>query len=315
MAKRKNIDAVSPEGAPETSPPQNEPIKIEPASLAASSELPTLESPSISPATPVIEPDAEITPVSEPEVLAKPITVSEVLAAAPAEMTAKPDPIIIAARPRFALRPRHKRYAMLAASVAIAAVMGAVVGVATRDGLRAPPPPPRVDVAGIEERKALQQSVGRLAKEVTTLKASLDAANKVAHSQIAKITERFDRAASAEITGSISAPQTTAAALQPATPAANQTLVPLPQPRMAAVETKPPALARPSVVQGWEIRDARDGYVYVQGHGDIYQVVPGAPLPGLGPVESVKRTDGRWVVTTRKGIIVSMRDRRYFESF
>jgi hypothetical protein len=68
-------------------------------------------------------------------------------------------------------------------------------------------------------------------------------------------------------------------------------------------------------VQGWEIRDARDGYVYVQGHGDIYQVVPGAPLPGLGPVESVKRTDGRWVVTTRKGIIVSMRDRRYFESF
>ena len=66
-------------------------------------------------------------------------------------------------------------------------------------------------------------------------------------------------------------------------------------------------------MQGWTIRDARDGFVYVQSHGEIYQVVHGAPLPGLGPVESVKQQDGRWVVTTPKGIIVSMRDRRYFE--
>jgi len=53
----------------------------------------------------------------------------------------------------------------------------------------------------------------------------------------------------------------------------------------------------------------------VQGHGDIYQVVPGGPLPGIGPVEQIKRQDGRWVVVTPKGIIVSMRDRRYFEQF
>ena len=31
------------------------------------------------------------------------------------------------------------------------------------------------------------------------------------------------------------------------------------------------------VVSGWSIRDARDGFVYVQGNGEIYQVVPGAP--------------------------------------
>jgi hypothetical protein len=68
-------------------------------------------------------------------------------------------------------------------------------------------------------------------------------------------------------------------------------------------------------VADWSIRGARDGYVYVQGHGDIYEVVPGAPLPGLGPVEQIKRQDGRWVVVTPKGIIVSMRDRRYFEQF
>ena len=43
----------------------------------------------------------------------------------------------------------------------------------------------------------------------------------------------------------------------------------------------------------------------VENHGEIYQVVLGAPLPGLGPVQSVKRQDGRWVVLTPKGIIVS----------
>jgi hypothetical protein len=53
----------------------------------------------------------------------------------------------------------------------------------------------------------------------------------------------------------------------------------------------------------------------VENHGELYQVVLGAPLPGLGPVQSVKRQDGRWVVLTPKGIIVSMRDRRYFDDF
>ena len=160
---------------------------------------------------------------------------------------------------------RHKRYALLAASVAIAAALGAVVGAVASGGLSTPPP--RADVAGVEERKAMQQSISRLTKEIATLKANLDAANKTAHTQIAKISERLNRE-SAEITGSISAPQTV-------TPLP----VPRPAPRVAAVEARPP------VVQDWTIRETRDGFVYVQGHGDVYQVVPGAPLPGLGPVE------------------------------
>jgi hypothetical protein len=32
-------------------------------------------------------------------------------------------------------------------------------------------------------------------------------------------------------------------------------------------------------------------------------------------VQSVKRENGRWMVVTPRGIIVSMRDRRYFEDF
>ena len=68
---------------------------------------------------------------------------------------------------------------------------------------------------------------------------------------------------------------------------------------------QPPA--RVSILADWSIRDARDGYVTVQGHGDAYRVVPGTPLPGLGPVEQIKRQDGHWVVVTPKGIIVPRR--------
>jgi hypothetical protein len=271
MAKRKQIEATSGEAA-------------------AKSELPTVESPSISPATPepATEPAIELTAQPEPA-----IEPAAAVAAAPVSATAW----------RFRFNARHKRNALLAASVAIAAALGAVVGAVASGGFAAPARP---DVAAVEETKALQQSIGRMAKEISTLKTSIEAANKSAHLQIAKISERVDRAASAEITGSISAPQTVV-------PVPTPVPTPRPAPRLAAVEVQPPA--RPSVVQDWAIRDARDGFVYVQSHGDTYQVVLGAPLPGLGAVESVKRQDGRWVVTTPKGIIVSMRDRRYFESF
>jgi len=294
MAKRKDIEitggdaAATPNGAPEPAP--------------AKSELPTVESPPISPGTetPAIATDPP-EPAIEPIVAQAPM-IKPIAAAAPAI-----DPILDVAPapatpPRFVLKARHKRYALLAASVTFAAALGAVVGALASGGFSAPARP---DVAAVEQNKAMQQSITRLGKEITTLKASLEQANKSAHTQIAKISERLEHAA-AEVTGSISAPQTTAPVLAPL-PA------PRPAPRFAAVEPPPPA--RPSVVAGWTIRDTRNGYVYVENHGEIYQVVLGAPLPGLGPVQSIKRQDSRWVVLTPKGIIVSMRDRRYFEEF
>jgi hypothetical protein len=195
------------------------------------------------------------------------------------------------------LRPRQKRHLALAASVAIAAAFGAIAGAAATGGFSRPV---AVDVAS-EENKATQESVARLAKEVTSLKTSLEAASKSANSQIARISERLNREA-ADVTGSIAPPQSV--------PPASQASAPLPP---ARPDAQP---ARPSILADWSIRETRDGYVYVQGHhGDVYQVVPGAPLPGLGPVEKIKRQDGRWLVVTPKGIIVSMRDRRYFEQF
>ena len=258
-------------------------------------ELPAVESPSISPATAEIAADPVLS--EEPAAPAAPAQTVSV----PADEAAAASSALLQF-PRFHFRPRHKRYALLAASVAIAAAFGAVVGAAATGGLSKAP---AVDIAAIQESKATQQSVAHLTKEITNLKASLEAANKTAHSQIAKLSDRLSRE-SADVTGAIAPPQTV--------PPAPQASAPLPAPRPAqAAELPPPA--RLAIIPDWSIRETRDGYVYVQGHGDVYQVVPGAPLPGLGPVEQIKRQDGRWLVVTPKGIIISMRDRRYFEQF
>jgi len=282
MAKRKDIEITGSETAatPESAA----------APARVKSELPVVESPSISPAV-------ETAPAPEPFAVDAP-AIEPVAAAATTSKTAQ----------IFVLRPRHKRYALLAASVTFAAALGAIIGALASGGFSATAPA-KPDLAAIEESKAMQQSIARLGKEVTTLKASLDAANKSAHTQIAKITDRLEHA-QADITGSISAPQTVAPT---AAPTLEPAPLPTPRPRIAAAEAQPSG--RTMIVPGWTIHDLRGGYVYVENHGEVYQVMLGAPLPGLGPVESVKRQDGRWVVMTPKGIIVSMRDRRYFEEF
>jgi len=282
MAKRKTTEKADSEAVAN---PDNTSKPDQPA------ELPYFESPPISPAKPdtAVKADNAETIVKSP-----PADIAE-------SDTPKSTPPA-ASHPHFVLQPRHKRHALLAASVAIASAFGAIVGAAATGGFSKP----AVGVA-VEENKAAQQSLARLAKEVASLKTSFEAASKSAQNQIMILSERLSRE-SAELTGSSAPVQ--------ATPAAPQQSAPLPAPRPAATtaELSPPR--RILIVSNWSIRETRDGYVYVQGHGgDVYQVVPGAPLPGLGPVEQIKRQDGRWMVVTQKGVIVSMRDRRYFEQF
>ena len=249
------------------------------SSAGSHAELPAAESPPLSPAGEAAEakPEPELVPDS-----------ALVIFPPAREKTQST---------RFHLRPRHKRHAVLAASVAIAAAVGLIVGAVAVGG----PREPRPDTASLQRQAAMQQSINGLTKQVASLKASLEAGSKSARSEIAKIGERLNRAP--ETTGSITPPAAAASPL----PAAVPTPPPRPPLRTAAAESR--------ILPDWSIRDVRGGYVYVQGHGDIYEVVPGAPLPGLGPVEDIKRRDGRWVVVTPKGLIVSQRERRYFEPY
>jgi hypothetical protein len=270
----------------------------------AKAELPQVDSPPLSPGEAEHTEEVEQAAAAETETTLKPPQTAIALIPAPVVTAPDAEP---GATARIIWSPRRKRAVLLAASVAFAAALGAVVGAVSSGGFATPAP--RNDVAGSEESKAMQKSIAHLSKEVASLKSSLEAASKAAHSQVAKMGDKIgERLASSaqDITGSISAPQTVAPLPTPR-PILKQ------EPRIAAVETQSPT--RPAVVQDWTIRAARGGFVFVEGHGEIYQVVPGAPLPGLGPVQTIAQRDGRWVVVTPRGIIVSMRDRRYFEQF
>ncbi|HEX2334857.1 MAG TPA: hypothetical protein VHI72_00135, partial [Hyphomicrobiaceae bacterium] len=120
--------------------------------------------------------------------------------------------------------------------MAIAAAFGALVGSAATGAFSKPA---ALNVAGVEQDKAIQQSVARLSMEMTSLKANLEAANKSAQSQIAKISERLSRG-SAEITGSITPPQTMPASAAP---------LPMPRPTSTAADTQPPG--KVSIVANW----------------------------------------------------------------
>ena len=280
--------------------------------VKAEAALPAVESPSISPAKDDEPAEADLTTAKD-----EPVANSEAL------VTESDSPIAPATNViplRLALRRR--RMALLAASVTVAVALGAVIGAVTANSLAST----HDQVSSVQERKVMQQTIARLGDELSTLKTSLDAASKSAHAQtaqLAKLSQTMNEKlaaattkasaalaqASAEVTGSIAAPQTVAAQQ-----AALAEPTPLPQPRpqqIAAVESLP----RPLVVPDWHVRGAARGAVLVESHGEIYEVVPGASLPGLGRVESIRRIDGRWIVQTPKGLIVSAvaHRARYFD--
>ena len=189
--------------------------------------------------------------------------------------------------PHIKVSRRTKRRAAMAASLMLAASLGGLTGALAIHNLNAEP---KIATAAIEETQALHESVAHLSRELGTLKASLDSAAKSASTQISKVTDRIARIEQSDVTGSITKPATVAAIV----PAPVETPLPVARPAVA-----------PVVLQGWTARAARNGAMLVESRGEVYEVSPGVPLPGLGTVESIKRDGDRWVVSTPKGIIVS----------
>ena len=62
----------------------------------------------------------------------------------------------------------------------------------------------------------------------------------------------------------------------------------------------------PPVVEGWVVRRVFDGAALVESRRGVIEVEPGDHLPGIGRIHEIKRQDGRWVVVTAKGLIMSV---------
>jgi hypothetical protein len=208
-----------------------------------------------------------------------------------------------------ATRQRFGRAAVLAVAIALSAAAGSAVGAVAAVAFAKPQPV--ADDARTIEVKALQGVIAKLSTEVASLKASIDSNAKTANAQLAKMADRVERAEKAQ-----AEPATRVAKL-------SELLERLDKRTASAAAAPAPALAsapdvtgsiaskqqdRPSVVNGWVLREVfRGGAMVENDRMGMFEVVPGANLPGLGRVETIRRQDGRWVVVTPKGFIVSQR--------
>ena len=224
-------------------------------------------------------------------------------------------------RAHWSLKPRQKRWALLAASVVLAAGLGGVIGALAAGGWSS-----RTDVAALNERKALQHSIDQLHKQVATLKGNLDKANKTVAEKTALEKAALDKAnksqprrrrskrpprsrprrrrsksppssprRSTPITRSLRSPSASKAPATRTSPARSVAeAVPLPVPRPApqigVAET------RPVVLQDWTIHGSRGGYVYVRSHGEIYQVAArrAAARHRPGPGDQARERRAGW---------------------
>jgi hypothetical protein len=199
----------------------------------------------------------------------------------------------------------QSRFILLAAAVAFAAAFGGLLGSVSTYSLASP----KTDPA--EPTDKLQAALTQVTKDVAALKTSIEAASRAAATQMSKINERFDRAerAQAEPAAKIAALTESVTRLEKRITANAEAAreVTGSVPDRAATTAVVKDQSKPAIVEGWVLRDIYRGRALVESRSGLYEVRPGGNLPGIGKVETITQQNGRWVVVTPKGLIVSMR--------
>ena len=262
-----------------------------------------------------VESGKETSPVTAAET----VTTVEAPVAATATAEAAPEKIRMSFRESLAAiasplaaRPRLSRFTVLALAIAVAAAAGSAVGAMAAVAFVKPQPVASDDARTIEVN-ALRGVITQLSAEMTSLKASIDSNAKSANAQMAKVADRVEKAQAepasrvqklSELLEKID--RRTAATAASSSDVTGSIGSNAAAPTLAAAAPK--QQDRPAVVAGWVIRDVFDGRAMLENEWlGLYEVVPGADLPGVGRVQTIRRQDGRWVVVTPKGLIVSSR--------
>jgi hypothetical protein len=203
---------------------------------------------------------------------------------------AAPEPADAAA----ASPPRPRRFALLAATLAIAAGLGSFIGALTASGIgRLLLPPQTAILSNNTEDSAVTKALQGQLAALSSLKAALDSAARNTSTQFAALGDRLDRVehsqsdATARLSKLDTAPETTGSIGS-----------------STATATEPKLTDR--ILQDWVVHDVRGDRALVGSRfGGLFDVGVGSVLPGVGRVDGVKRQDGEWVVVTAHGLITS----------
>jgi hypothetical protein len=150
----------------------------------------------------------------------------------------------------------------------------------------------RTTVAALKDdlARTKQDTSGTVAQATAQLSKQLDRLEHADNSpKLAQITERLDRIEKQ------TADQTVTGSIKPAAPV----------PSAIPAPPRPPAKAAPKTVPGWSVREVYDGAALLEGRDGLFEVSPGANVPGLGRIQSIERRNGGWVVVTAAGLVQS----------
>ena len=253
---------------------------------------------------PPIAPDDEAPKADAPKVEAPKIEVAKV------EGPKVEGPKVEATKPK-------RRFAAVAAVVALATVAGALGGALATAGFR--------HLVGMAEATspangALEAAMARIDADMLALKADVEHASKTGIIQFNKTNDRLDKLekAQADPAGKLAklaeavdklraAPAVAPAAVAAASAAPKDVTSSLAPPQAAAPAS---AAAAPKVevgklpaVEGWVLTDVGYGGALIENRRGSYEVYAGDSVPGLGRIDAIRRQDGRWVVVTSKGLI------------
>jgi hypothetical protein len=311
--------------------------KIEPVLTESPAIAPDQELTSPKADEPKIEPTLEAPRVEAPKIEAKaekkpeaPRPSGNVVIISPSERTWSGD-----AKASEPAAPK-RRIGAMAAVIALAAVAGAVGGALATAGLGQGN---ATQVAAAPRNIELEAAVARIDADILALKASVEQNAKLGVTQFNKTSDRLEKVEKAQVepaaklaklsdeVGKLraahaaaatpapaAAPVAAAAPAQAAAAAPSTSVVPkdvtgsvTPPATVAALPATAakPEVARLPTVEGWVLRDVGHGGALIESRRGIFEIYAGDSIPGVGRIDAIRKQDGRWVVVTSKGLIVS----------
>jgi len=231
-----------------------------------------------------------------------------------------------------------RRIGAMAAVIALAAVAGAIGGALATAGLGQGN---ATQAAAAPRNIELEAAVARIDADILALKASVEQNARLGVTQFNKTSDRLEKvekaqvepaaklaklsdevgklraahvAAAAPASAPAAAPVAAPAPAQVAAAAPATSVVPkdvtgsvTPPAAVAALPATPakPEVARLPTVEGWVLRDVGHGGALIESRRGIFEIYTGDSIPGVGRVDAIRKQDGRWVVVTSKGLIVS----------
>lgn len=270
---------------------------------ACAPEISVVEAPPIAPdheAPKAAAPKVEVPKVEAPKIEAPRIEVAKV-----------EGPKVVAAKPK-------RRFAAVAAALALAIVAGALGGALASAGFG--------HLVGMAEATspangALEAAMARIDADMLALKADVEHTSKTGIIQFNKTSDRLDKLekAQADPAGKLAklteavdklraAPAVAPAAVVAASAAPKDvtgSLAPLQTAPASAAAAPKVEVGKLPPVEGWVLTDVGYGGALIENRRGSYEVYAGDSVPGLGRIDAIRRQDGRWVVVTSKGLITS----------